>query len=265
MQMQLLKVLRSNHNSSAGILLIQRNTTVSGTSRLSLESLMHAIRFVKAGDRVASRLVGPRGSRLSIGHAGCLTSTAPFCLKPQFTDPFSQVGVIQRVAPDSQHRGNILDRSCGVCQLCPLELPDHHVLRARHEKRYACKLNCARLRSRISTPAHGGKQLPARYSRQSLSLPVNNHSIVFPDLRAKRRSTVAPISPRPCSYFESCPWLTPSSKANCAWFVSNPRSSRTRRPTAFQSISDFVPATILELRTFVYACIIRIRIHPLDI
>jgi len=31
-----------------------------------------------------------------------------------------------------------------------------------------------------------------RSSLQSLSRPVNNHSIVFPDVRAKRRSTAAP-------------------------------------------------------------------------
>jgi hypothetical protein len=84
-------------------------------------------------------------------------------------------------------------------------------------------------------------------SPQSLSLPVNNHSIVFPDVRAKRRSTAAPISLLPCSYLESCPWLTPSSRANFPWLTPKPRISRTRRPTAFQSISGFVGAGILKI------------------
>ena len=53
--------------------------------------------------------------------------------------------------------------------------------------------------------------------RYTLSLPVNSHSIVFPVLSASRRSTSAPISLRPCSYLESCPWLTQISRANCAW------------------------------------------------
>ena len=35
--------------------------------------------------------------------------------------------------------------------------------------------------------------------------PAYNHSIVFPDLRTKRRSTATPISLLPCSYLESCP------------------------------------------------------------
>jgi hypothetical protein len=59
-------------------------------------------------------------------------------------------------------------------------------------------------------------------SRQSLSLPVNNHSIVFPDAHAKRRSTAAPISLLPCSYFEICPGLilTKSARENSGWSTS---------------------------------------------
>jgi hypothetical protein len=72
--------------------------------------------------------------------------------------------------------------------------------------------------SNVSPLVHGAEMRVAetRAFHETLFFPVNNHSIVFPDLRASRRRTTAPISLLPCSYLESCPWLTPSSSANCA-------------------------------------------------
>ncbi len=55
--------------------------------------------------------------------------------------------------------------------------------------------------------------------------------------RCEIRSKIsALISLFPFSYRESWPWLIPCSRANFSWFVSKPRSSRRRLPTAFQSI-----------------------------
>jgi len=80
--------------------------------------------------------------------------------------------------------------------------------------------------------------------RLNLVFSSQQPAIVLPDLRAKRNRTAAPTSLLPGSYLESCPWLTPSSRANPAWLTSNPRISRMRRPTAFQSISTFVEVGI---------------------
>jgi hypothetical protein len=54
-------------------------------------------------------------------------------------------------------------------------------------------------------------------ARQNLSLPVNNHSTVLPDARAKRRSTAASISLLPRSHFESCLFRMPNKRLTGAW------------------------------------------------
>jgi hypothetical protein len=66
-------------------------------------------------------------------------------------------------------------------------------------------------------------------SRQILSLPVNSHSIVFSEARAKRRSTAAPISLLPCSYFESCLFRMRDKKLTGAW---GKKKKRPKRPSA---------------------------------
>jgi hypothetical protein len=70
------------------------------------------------------------------------------------------------------------------------------------------------------------------------SLPVKSHSIGFRKRFEILRSTSGPISLPPLSYRESWPWLIPSSRARSFCVMSNPRSSRRRRPTLFQSITE---------------------------
>src|SRR5947209_13751390 len=60
--------------------------------------------------------------------------------------------------------------------------------------------------------------------------------MLLPKREEIRSSTAAPTSLLPFSYRDSCPWLIPSCRAKSACFVSKPRSSRKRLPTAFQSI-----------------------------
>lgn len=65
--------------------------------------------------------------------------------------------------------------------------------------------------------------------RLDLVSSVSSHSIVFPDLRAKRRRTAAPTSLLPFSYLESCRRLIPSSLAKPA-----------KRDTKFVELGGYV-------------------------
>jgi len=103
----------------------------------------------------------------------------------------------------------------------PAESPQEHARSVTKVKlRMAKVLGTQPDSVELSAAPHGHRidcNKPHGSSRHNVSLPVNSHSIVFPDLRANRSSTAAPISLFPCSYFESCPWLTASARANCVF------------------------------------------------
>jgi hypothetical protein len=80
-----------------------------------------------------------------------------------------------------------------------------------------------------------------RRSPSSYPSPVSSHSSDFPHSRQILNKISAPISFSPRSIDERYPWLMPMRWAKSCWFVSNPRSSRMRRPTVFHSIKSWPP------------------------
>jgi hypothetical protein len=101
---------------------------------------------------------------------------------------------------------------------------------------------CAAQTARIDSPVA---------SRVLYFSPVSNQSMLTPNPSLIRKRTSAGGAINPLSYLESCPWLTPMRRANSSWFISNPRTSRMRRPisrelTRCSRIAPFFLMTIMR-------------------